>query len=128
MEAPRAWRRELDEVGERSGAALLGEPEQHEEDLGGRACVGQRTMARLGRDAEEVRQRGEPDPPCPLAEQAACEPDGVDDRCRDPPSGQSLDLAVEEGEVESRVVRDDRCVGGERHEAPHCELGSRRAP
>ena len=84
-------------------------------------------MARLGRDAEEVRERREPDPPRPLAEQPSGEPDRVDDGRRDLPPGEPGDLDVEEGEIETRVVRDERCVPGERDEPPHREL-RRAAP
>ena len=40
-------RGQLDEVGDRPGAALLREPEQRDQDLGRRERVGQRAMARL---------------------------------------------------------------------------------
>ncbi len=83
-------------------------------------------MARLRRDAEEVRERREPDPPRPLAEQPSGEPDRVDDGRGDLPPGEPGDLDVEEGEIEPRVVRDERCVPGERDELPHRELGPRR--
>ena len=65
-------------------------------------------MARLGRDAEEVRQRGEADAARALAEQPPREPDGVDDRRGDAPAREPLDLAVEEAQVEARVVGDER--------------------
>ena len=124
MQPASARRSELDDVRERACAALLGEPDEHDEDLGRRAGVGQRTVARLGRDAEEVRQRGEPDTARALPEQASREPDGVDDRRGDAPSGEQLDLAVEEREVEARVVRDDRRVAGEGEQLP--DRGSAR--
>ena len=127
VEPAGARRGELDEVGERPRAPLLREPEQADEDLGRRLRVRQRPVARRGRDAEEVRERREAEALRPLAEEPLREPDGVDDRRGDPPPGEELDLAVEEGEVEARVVRDERAVAGELEEAPDRELGPRRA-
>ena len=59
---PRPRRGELLELGDRRRAALLREPEQAHEHLGGRLRVGQRAVARLHRDAEEERERGEARP------------------------------------------------------------------
>jgi hypothetical protein len=84
-------------------------------------------VARLGRDAEEVRERRKPHAPRPLAEQPPREPDGVHDRRGDAPPGEELDLAVEKREVEACVVGDDRGVSGERDEAADREVGTRRA-
>ena len=78
-------------------------------------------MARLGRDAEEVRQRGEADAARALTEQAARQPDGVDDGRCDPLAREPLDLALEEREVEARVVGDDGGVTREREQAAHRE-------
>ena len=117
VQSPRARSGELDEVGQRAGAPLLGEPDQDDEDLRRRAGVRQRAVARLGRDAEEVRERREPDATRPLAEEPSGEPDGVHDGSGDAPARQVRHLAVEEREVEPRVVRDERGVSGERDEA-----------
>ena len=61
VQPPGAGRGELDEVGERPRAALLREPEQAHEDLRRGLRVGERPVARRGRDAEEVRERREPE-------------------------------------------------------------------
>ena len=127
MQATCPRRRELDEVGERPRAALLGEPDQDDEDLRRCAGVGKRPVARLGRDAEEVREGCEPDLPRALPEQSPREPDGVDDRRGDATPRQELHLPVEEGEVEAGVVRDDRRVPGEREQAADGQLGAWRS-
>ena len=127
VQAPRARSRELDEVGQRAGAPLLGEPDQDDEDLRRRAGVRQGAVARLGRDAEEVRERRQPDAPRPLAEEPSGEPHGVHDRSGDAPARQVRHLAVEEREVEPRVVRDQRGVSGEREELPDGMVGPRSA-
>ena len=124
---PRPRRRQLDDVRDRRRPSLLCEPEQREQDLGGRLGVGERTVARGRRGADEVRERGEPDATEPAVEKAAREPDRVDHGRRDPPPGQPLDLAVEEAEVEAGIVRDEHGVAGELEEAPDRELGRRRA-
>ena len=46
LHAPRARRRELDQVGDRARTALLRETDQAEQDLGGRLRVGQGAVAR----------------------------------------------------------------------------------
>ena len=118
VQAPRARGGELDEVGQRAGAPLLGEPDQDDEDLRGRPGVRQGAVARLGRDAEEVRERRQPDATRPPGEEPSCEPHGVHDGCGDSPARQVRHLAVEEREVEPRVVRDQRGVAGEREQLP----------
>ena len=77
-------------------------------------------MARRGRDAEEVRERRQTHAARPPLEQAPREPHGVDDGRRDAPTGEPLDLSVEEREIEAGVVRDERGVAGEADEAAHC--------
>src|SRR5919109_1488192 len=54
-------RGERAKVGEPPCAELLGEPDQMNQHLGGGLCIGEGTVARSGRNAEEVRERGEPD-------------------------------------------------------------------
>ena len=56
----RARRRQLDELGDGRRAALLGEPDQAQEDLRRRLRIRQRAVARPRRGAEEVRERREP--------------------------------------------------------------------
>ena len=118
VQAPRARSGELDEVGQRAGAALLGEPDQDDEDLRRRAGVRQGPVARLGGDAEEVRERRQPDATRPLAEEPSGEPHRVHDGRGDAPARQVRHLAVEEREVEPRVVGDQRGVSGEREQLP----------
>ena len=118
-EPPRARRGEVDELRHGRRARLLREPDQREQDLGGRLGVGERAVARPRRRAEEVRERGEADALLAAGEQPAREPDGVDHRRRDPAAGQPLDLAIEEAHVEARVVGDEDGVAGELEEAAH---------
>ena len=97
------------------------------ERLGGRLRIRQRAMTGLGGRAEEVGERGEADALRPAFEQPPREPDGVDDRGRDAPAREPLDLDVEEPEVEARVVRDEDGVAGEVEE-PADDLLGRGAP
>jgi hypothetical protein len=127
MQAPRPRSSQLGEIADRPGPPLLRQPDQREQDL--RRClrVGERAMARLDRGPEEVGERGEPDASHPAAQEAAGKPHGVDDWRRDPPSGQTFDLPVEEGEVEAGVVGNEHRVARERNEPAHRRLRSRRA-
>ena len=86
-------------------------------------------MARLARRAEEVRELAQREALAPPVQQAAREPDGVDDGRGDPPAGQALDRTVEEADVEAGVVRGERRVAREREEPPDRQLraGARRA-
>ena len=77
---------------------------------------------------EELGERGEPDASDPALEQPSRKPDRVDDGRCEPSSGQSLDLDVEEADVEAGVVGDEDGVAGEIEEPAHGELGRRRAP
>ena len=54
-------------------------------------------------------------------------PDGVDDRRRQPAALHELDLAVEEADVEARVVRDENSPRREVEEALDCKHGRRSA-
>ena len=127
VQPPGARCRELDEIGDGSRAALLRKPEKHEQDLRRRARVRERPVTGLGRDAEEVRKRREPDAARPLAEQPPREPHGVDDRGRNALPGEPRDLLIEERKIEPRVVSHDRGVARELEQAPDRELGPRRA-
>ena len=126
MQPPRARRRELDHLGERPRAALLREPEERDEDLGRRERIGQRAMARLARRAEEVRELAQREALAPAMQQPPREPHGVDDRRGDALAGEVGDGAVEEADVEARVVGDERRVAREGEEAAHGELRTRR--
>ncbi len=55
-------------------------------------------------------------------QQAASEPDRVDDRRRDPTARQALDRTVDEPDVEAGVVRSERGVAREREEPSDREL------
>src|SRR5205823_1392591 len=57
-----ARRGELAKVGDARRAALLCEPDERDEDLGGRGRVRQRAVAGSRARAEEVRERGEARP------------------------------------------------------------------
>ena len=128
MQPPRPRRGELDEVRDRPRAPFLREPDQRHEDLGGRRRVGQRTVARLGRGAEEVGQAGEPEVPRAAGEQPAGQPDGVDDGSRYAAAREPEDGMVEERHVEAGVVGDEHGVAREGEEAPHGEVLPGRAP
>ena len=126
VQLPRAGRGELDHLREGPRAALLREPEERDEDLGRRDRIRERAVARLARRPEEVRELPQREPLAATLEEPACEPHGVDDGRRHPPAGEALDGAVEEADVEARVVGGERRVAREREEAADRELGSRR--
>ena len=54
----------------------------------------------------------------PAAEQVAGQRHGVDHGCVKPLAGHPLELAVDEADVEARVVRDEHCAAGELREPP----------
>ena len=84
-------------------------------------------MARAHRGAEELRERGEPDPRDAPCEQPAREPDGVHHGRSQAAAGDQLDLAVEEGQVEAGVVGDeDGVLAGEGEEAADRRRRARR--
>ena len=128
VHAARARRGELAQVGDGRRSTLLGEADQPEQHLGRRLRVGQRAVARADRGAEEVRERGEARAGDAATENAARERDGVDHGRREPRPGQALRLAVEEGEVEARVVRHEDGVSGEGEEAAHRGADRRGSP
>ena len=126
VQPPGARRRELDHLGERPRAALLREPEERDENLGRRERIGQRAMAGLARRAEEVRELAQREALAPAMQQPPREPHGVDDRRGDPLAGEVGDGAIEEADVEARVVGGERRVARERQEPTHRELRTRR--
>ena len=71
-----------------------------------------------------MRELGEREALAPPLEEAAGEPDGIEDGSCDAPARQPLDLAVEEPQVEARVVGDQRRLSGEAQKLPD---GDRRA-
>ncbi len=130
-DASRTRRRERDEIGDGSCAALLREADQGEQHL--RRClrVGQSPVARLHRGAEEIGELPEARAGHTAGKQPPRERDRVDDRRREPRSRQALGLAVEEGEIEARVVRDEHGVSGEGQEVAHrrrCRRGTAELP
>ena len=118
-------RRELHEIGNGPCAALLCEPQQLEEDLRRRLRVRKRPVARPSRRPEELRERHEAGARGASREEPAREPDRIYDRSRQPGACQPLRLAVEERQVEARVVSDEHRVAGEREEPPHGDPGAR---
>ena len=84
-------------------------------------------MARPLTRVEEPGELGETETGDASSEQCAREPHGVDDRQADSRAGEPLSLAVEEGEVEARVVCDEDGIAGEAQEAPHGFGRARRA-
>src|SRR5439155_23296389 len=75
-------------------------------------------MTRSGLRAEELREHGGPGAGRPPGEQAAREPDRVDDRPGQSGSRETLGLAVEEREVEAGVVSHEDGIAGELEKAP----------
>ena len=115
MDSALAGRRELSQVGETTRADLLGQSDQVHEDLSRCLCVRKRTVTRLGRDAEEVRERGQADAAEPALEQATRERSRAERRLGEAPAAQ---LLLEEPLIEPGVVRHEQVVGGEGEEAP----------
>jgi hypothetical protein len=68
-----------------------------------------RPLARV----EEPRELGETEAPDASGKERSREPHRVDDRRADAAAGEALGLAIEEGEVEARVVRDEDRVACE---------------
>ncbi len=126
VHAARARSRQLLEVGDRAGAALLREPDQREQDLRGRLGVRERAVAGRDRRAEEVRERGQAHPLDASPQQVARERDGVEHRRGEALAGEPVELAVDEAGVEAGVVRDEQRVAGERAEAPQSGAHARR--
>ena len=122
VQPPGARRGEVDELGDRLGAALLGEPDQPDQDLSRGCCVRKRPVARLCGRPEELGQAREPEVLRPSLEQPSREPDRVDHRRRDSPPGQAQHRVVEEGHVEARVVGDEHRLPREREEAADGEI------
>ena len=116
---PCSRRRKGREVGDRPRAAFLREADQREQQLGGGAGVRERTVARPLARVEKPRELTETEARYASGEQRPREPHGVDDRRADAAAGQELGLAVEEGEVEARVVRHEDSVACEGEEASH---------
>ena len=104
VDTPRARRREPAEVGDCPGASFLGEADQPQENLRGRLGVRERAVARPRGGPEEMRQGAQARPRHAPGQQAPRQPYGVDDRRRKPAALDELDLAVEEADVEARVV------------------------
>ncbi len=127
-ELPRARRRQRDEIADGAGAALLREAHEPDEDLRGGDRIRKRAVAWLDRHAEEMRELPQRDALAPAGEQAAREPDGVEDGRGAAAARQTLDRAVEERHVEASVVRDERGVARELEETPERELDARRLP
>src|SRR6516225_4515681 len=76
-------------------------------------------MARPLRSVEEPRELSEAEARHAPREEPPGEPHRVDDRRADARASEQLGLAVEEREVEARVVRHEAGVSGEGEEAPH---------
>ena len=125
VDAALARRGKRPELGEASGAELLGEADQVDEDLGRRLGVRERAVTRGGRDAEEVRERRQADTPHPTLEQAACKGGRAERRLGQAASVPPEELLFEEAPVEAGVVRDEQLVAGECKEAAK-DAGERR--
>ena len=128
VHAATPWRRELDEIRDGPGAALLRQADQLQQDLRGRLGVGQRAVAGTRARAEELRERGEANPRLAPREHPTREPHGVDDRRGEPPVAEAQHRGVEERDVETRVVRDEHGVAGELDEPSRGERSARCTP
>src|SRR5215469_13927688 len=104
---PRPRRREGAEIRDGARPALLCEADSREQQLCGCTGVRQGTVARRLGSVEEPGELRETEPGDASREEGAREANGVDDGRTDSRSGQPLRLAVEEGEVEARVVGDE---------------------
>ncbi len=118
---------QVDEVRHGACTPFLREPDQLQEDLRRRLRIGKCTVTRARLRAEELRERAEPGAAGPPGEQATREADRVNHRPCQPPTGQPLRLAVDEAQVEARVVRDEHCVARKLEKAAHCDGGMRLA-
>ncbi len=127
VDAPRPRLGEPAQLADGVCAALLSEADQSNEHLCRRLGVRKRPVTRLDRGAEEVRQGAEADAGDAAAEQAPREPDRVDDRRGEAAPREALHLAVEERQVEARVVRHEHGVAREREEPAHRPLCRRSA-
>src|SRR4051812_3264956 len=78
VDAALARRRERAQLGQPPRAELLRKADQAHEHLGRRLRVGQRAVARLRRNAEEVGERAEADAAGASLEQAPCERGGAE--------------------------------------------------
>ena len=122
---PRPRRRKRRQVRDGPSAALLRQPDQRKQQLGGRLGVRQSPVARTLRRVEKPRELGEAEPRDPPGEERPREPHRVEDGGADPRAGQPLGLTVEKGEIEARVVRDEDGVAREGEKAPHRVARSR---
>ena len=82
-------------------------------------------MAGVGRDAEELRERGETDPAAAPLEQAAGERGRAERRLGQPPAVDAEQLPLQEALIEACVVRDEERVAREGEEAAK-NAGERR--
>jgi hypothetical protein len=122
-QASAAGGRERCQLGDRASAALLGEPDQREQELCRRPGIRQRPVAGLCRRVEKPRELRKPEAGDAAGQESPCQSHGVDHRRGDPPTGQELSLSVEEGEIEAGVVRHEDRVAGEVEKAAHRDRG-----
>ncbi len=119
---------ECPELREPPRPELLGQPDQVHEDLGRGLGVGQGTVARPRRDAEEVGERGEADAAEPSLEQAPGERRRAERRLGQASTVSQEQLPLDEALVEAGVVRDEQVVACEAEEAPEDGRDGRRTP
>ena len=125
---PRTRCRQGDKLGDGARAAFLREADEREQHLGRRLRVRQSAVARLHRRPKEVGELPEARAGHAPREQPSCERDRVDDRRCEARSRQALRLAIQEGEVEARVVCDEHRVAREDEEVAHRGGRRGRAP
>ncbi len=116
------------ELGDRACAPLLREADERKEHLGRRLRVRQSAMAWLDGRAKEIGELPEARAGHAPGKQPSSERDRVDDRRGEPRTRQALGLAIQKGEVEARVVRDEHRVAREGEEVAHRGGRRRRAP
>ena len=115
-EPPPCRRSERQQVVDRARAALLGPPEQHEQDLRGRLGVRQRAVAGLDGGVEALAEAAQRQAARRGHEDAAGQPDGVDDRAGQARAAAPSQRRVQERRVEARVVGDEHGVARELQE------------
>ena len=125
--APCSRRREPDEVRNRARPSFLREADECEQHLGRSLRVRQGPVTGLHRCAEEVGELAETRAGHPSCQQPPGKRHRVDDGRCEPRACQALGLAIQEGEIEARVVRDEHRIAGEGEEVAHRGGRRRRA-
>jgi hypothetical protein len=108
----RTWSREpeIERILDRPRATLLRDPEQHEQELTRRLRIGQRAVDGTRRKREAVGQRVQIAAQPATGQQPPRERDRVEHRQLEPSSVDRAERALQEADVEARVVRDEHAA------------------